>query len=80
MAVHPEARLQLWCQDEARFGQKGRTTRVWYERGVRPPGVVDQRFESLYLFAAWSNRPEFLQHDRYHTIGRWGFEAEREII
>ncbi len=21
-------------------------------RGVRPPGVVDQRFESLYLFAA----------------------------
>ena len=51
-AEHPEARLQLWCQDEARFGQKGRTTRVWYERGVRPPGVVDQRFESLYLFAA----------------------------
>jgi transposase len=36
----------------ARFGQKGRTTRVWYERGVRPPGVVDRRFESLYLFAA----------------------------
>jgi hypothetical protein len=20
---------------------------------VRPPGAVDQRFESLYLFAAW---------------------------
>ena len=35
-----------------RFGQKGRTIRAWYERGVRPPGVVDQRFESLYLFAA----------------------------
>jgi hypothetical protein len=49
---HPDTRLQLWCQDEARFGQKGRTTRVWYERGMRPPGVVDQRFESLYLFAA----------------------------
>jgi hypothetical protein len=25
---------------------------MWYERGLRPPGVVDQRFESLYLFAA----------------------------
>lgn len=49
---HPDTRLQLWCQDEARFRQKGRTTRVWYECGVRPPGVVDQRFESLYLFAA----------------------------
>jgi transposase len=25
---------------------------VWDERRVRPPGVVDRRFESLYLFAA----------------------------
>jgi hypothetical protein len=51
-AQHPEARLQLWCQEEARFGQKGRTTRKWYERGLRPPGVVNQRFKSLNLFAA----------------------------
>src|SRR5215212_11518524 len=51
-AEHPGERLQLWCQDEARIGQKGRTTRVWYERGVRPPGFVDQRYKSLYLFAA----------------------------
>ncbi|WP_280940660.1 transposase [Microvirga lotononidis] len=35
-----------------RFGEKDRTARIWYERGERPPGVVDQRFESLYLFAA----------------------------
>ncbi|WP_201842851.1 IS630 family transposase [Microvirga zambiensis] len=51
-AEHPDARLHLWCQDEARLGQKGRTTRVWDERGVRPPGVVDRRFERLYLLAA----------------------------
>src|SRR5215210_4792840 len=51
-AEHPGERLQIWCQDEARIGQKGRTTRVWYERGVRPPGLVDQRYKSLYLFAA----------------------------
>jgi DDE superfamily endonuclease len=51
-AEHPDERLQLWCQDEARIGQKGRTTRIWYERGVRPPGIVDQRDKSLYLFAA----------------------------
>jgi transposase len=50
--VHPEARVQLWCEDEARVGQKGRTCHRWYERGVRPPGLVDQRFDSLYLFAA----------------------------
>jgi hypothetical protein len=35
-----------------RIGQKGRTCHRWYERGVRPPGLADKRFESLYLFAA----------------------------
>jgi hypothetical protein len=44
--------LQLWCEDEARIGQKGRTCHRWYERGVRPPGLADKRFESLHLFAA----------------------------
>jgi transposase len=44
--------VQLWCEDEARIGQKGRTRHRWYERGVRPPGLADKRFESLYLFAA----------------------------
>ena len=34
------------------MGQKGRTCHRWYERGVRPPGLADRRFESLYLFAA----------------------------
>jgi transposase len=24
----------------------------WYQRGVRPPGIADQRYESVYLFAA----------------------------
>ena len=35
-----------------RIGQKGRTCRRWYERGMRPPGLTDKRFASLYLFAA----------------------------
>ena len=51
-AAHPKERLQLWCEDEARIGQKGRVCHRWYERGVRPPGLADRRFESLYLFAA----------------------------
>ena len=50
--MHPNERLQLWCEDEARVGQKGRTRHRWYERGVRPPGLADKRFASLYLFAA----------------------------
>jgi hypothetical protein len=35
-----------------RIGQKGRTCHRWYERGVRPPGLADKRFASLYPFAA----------------------------
>lgn len=51
-AAHPSERLQLWCEDEARIGQKGRTCHRWHQRGVRPPGLADKRFESVYLFAA----------------------------
>jgi DDE superfamily endonuclease len=38
--------------DEARVGQKGRGTRVWYERGLRPEGIIDQRHVSAWLYAA----------------------------
>jgi transposase len=44
--------VQLWCQDEARVGQKGRGIRVWFERGVRPEGVIDHRHASAWLYAA----------------------------
>ena len=44
--------MQLWCQDEARVGQKGRGIRVWFERGVRPEGTIDQRHASAWLYGA----------------------------
>jgi len=49
---HPAAEIQLWCQDEARVGQKGRGARLWYERGCRPEGVIDHRHASAWLYAA----------------------------
>lgn len=49
---HPDAEIQLWCQDEARVGQKGRGARVWFERGQRPAGVIDHRYASAWLHAA----------------------------
>lgn len=56
-ARHPEAaRVELWFADQARIGQKGRTTHVWYRKGVRPRGVREQRFASVRLFGAV--RPE----------------------
>ena len=34
------------------MGQKGRGARVWYERGIRPSGVIDQRHASAWIFGA----------------------------
>ena len=38
--------------DEARVGQKGRVTRVWWQKGVRPRGLHEHRFASAQLFGA----------------------------
>ena len=51
-AAHPDERVTLWFQDEARVGQKGRLCHRWWRRGRRPPGRCDQRFASAYIFAA----------------------------
>ena len=52
-AKRPEAeRVELWFVDQARIGQKGRTTHVWYQRGVRPRGLREHRFASAHLFGA----------------------------
>ena len=44
--------MDIWFQDEARFGQQNQTTRVWAERGTRPRVVKQQQFEYGYLFGA----------------------------
>jgi hypothetical protein len=52
-ARHPEAeRVELWFMDEARIGQKGRVTHVWYQKGARARGVYEHRFASAHLFGA----------------------------
>jgi transposase len=50
--AHPDKRIVLYFQDEARFGQKGRCCRRWWLRGQRPTGPVDQRYTFAYVFAA----------------------------
>ena len=50
---HREAgRVELWFMDEARVGQKGGLTHVWYQKGLRPRGRRQQGFSSAYLFGA----------------------------
>jgi hypothetical protein len=44
--------VDVWFQDEARFGQQNTTTRLWAEKGTRPRAVKQQQFEYAYLFGA----------------------------
>jgi len=45
-------KVDIWFQDEARFGQQNTTTRLWAEKGTRPRAVKQQQFEYAYLFGA----------------------------
>ena len=51
-AQRPEKKVQVWFQDEARFGQQGTLTKVWAPRGSRPVVVKQTEYEWVYLFAA----------------------------
>ena len=44
--------VDVWYQDEARFGQQNSTTRLWATKGTRPRSVQKQQFEYAYLFGA----------------------------
>jgi transposase len=50
--AHPDAALQVWFEDEARFGQMGTLTRVWARKGARPRAVRQMQRTSLYVMAA----------------------------
>ena len=51
-AAHPGKRLQLWFQDEARVGNKGRVCRRWWLRGQRAPGPRQIGYQWAYIFTA----------------------------
>jgi transposase len=49
---HPGDVIQVWHQDEARFGQQGTLTRVWARRGSRPRRRRQNGRESLYVLTS----------------------------
>jgi len=49
---HPDKQVEVWCQDEARFGQKGCLSRVWAPRGSRPTVPLQNEYEWVYLYGA----------------------------
>ena len=50
LPIRADRDATVWFADEARVGRKGRTTRVWYQKGVRPRGVREHRFASVRLW------------------------------
>ena len=48
----PDQKIEVWFQDEARFGQQGTLTHVWAPKGSRPTAVKQTEYEWVYLFAA----------------------------
>ena len=50
--AHPDETVQVWFEDEARFGQQGTLTRVWARRGSRPRGVRQTQYTFLYVLTA----------------------------
>ena len=49
-AAHPDKRLQLWFQDEARVGNSGCVT--GWRRGERAPGTRQIGYQWAYIFSA----------------------------
>lgn len=44
--------IDVWFQDEARFGQQNSISRVWAPTGSRPGLIRQQQYEYAYLFGA----------------------------
>lgn len=44
--------IEIWFQDEARFGQKGTLTRIWSLRGERATVPRSLDYEWMYLYGA----------------------------
>jgi transposase len=51
-AEHPDQVLQIYFEDEARFGTQGTITRVWAPKGSRPRAVRQNGREWLYVLMA----------------------------
>jgi len=50
--AHPDSHVQVWFEDEARFGQQGTLARVWARTGSRPRGVRQTQYRYLYVLTA----------------------------
>ena len=50
--AHPEEKVEVYFEDEARFGQQGTMARVWARKGSRPRAVRQTQYAYLYVLTA----------------------------
>jgi hypothetical protein len=50
--THKDKEIQLWFQDESRFGQKGIVSKLWTVQGERPQIIRQNGFKSAYFVGA----------------------------
>lgn len=48
---HPDAAVQVWCEDEHRIGLQPVMRRLWVEQGEQPVAMVNWKREWLWLYA-----------------------------
>jgi len=68
--AHPDRRVRVYFQDEARFGQQGTTTNVWASKGSRPTAVRQTEYDYLWVLGAvcpQTGRAEGLLSPRLNT-------------
>ena len=49
---NPDKKIEVWFQDEARFGQQGTISRKWALKGTRPPAAKQTQYDYLYVIGA----------------------------
>jgi len=58
--------VDVWFQDEARFGQQNTTTRVWAEKGVEytylSGAVCSSTGQTEAIIAPWTNKEVMIEH------------------
>lgn len=61
---HPDADVEVWCEDEHRIGLQPVIRRNWVEEGEQPTAVVNWKREWLWLYA-------FVQPQRRKLTGEF---------
>lgn len=50
--LYPDKSVEVWFQDESRFGQKGCLSHLWAPRGSRPVVPLQNEYDWVYLYGA----------------------------